>query len=68
MQRRGHDLLYGIEIERDPLTDIVSHLLATLAYSEKGESVGCQDDFVSYRAKVSRTLDIGIPKIIFKVL
>jgi len=44
IRRRKYDSLDGNEAEGDPLMDIASHLPATSAHYEKGESRGHQDD------------------------
>jgi hypothetical protein len=52
IRRRKYDSLDGNEAEGDPLMDTTSHLPATSAHSEKGESGGHQDDPAPCRAEV----------------
>ena len=52
IRRREYDSLDGNEVERDPPMDTTSHLPATLAHSEKGESQGYQDDPTPRRVEV----------------
>jgi len=52
MRRREYDSLDGNKVERDPPMDTTSHLPATLAHSEKGESQGYQDDPAPRRVEV----------------
>jgi hypothetical protein len=52
IRRKKYDSLDGNKAEGDPLMDTASHLPATSAHYEKGESRGHQDDLVPRRAEV----------------